>query len=159
MRLLWDGLQDATGAKYREAVARGWTSAGAVDEFKLYVSSPPKSPGEVEEYHFRTAAARDSLTEHQALTAVLRFWTRIQTLIDNERVEEGLVRDLFKDEFNYERAFFLQRPEIRLETRRFLGRRPEFLAVCRVVVFLALSSDVEEGLRAPKITWWSAHWQ
>src|SRR5208337_2855779 len=27
-----------------------------------------------------------------------------------------------------------QRPEIRLETRRFLGRRPEFLAVCRVVV-------------------------
>jgi len=26
-----------------------------------------------------------------------------------------------------------QRPEIRLETRRFLGRRPEFLAVCRVV--------------------------
>ena len=30
----------------------------------------------------------------------------------------------------------LQRPEIRLETRRFLGRRPEFLAVCRVVVTL-----------------------
>ncbi len=28
-----------------------------------------------------------------------------------------------------------QRPEIRLETRRFLGRRPEFLAVCQVVVF------------------------
>jgi len=27
-----------------------------------------------------------------------------------------------------------QRPEIRLETRRFLGRRLEFLAVCRVVV-------------------------
>jgi len=27
----------------------------------------------------------------------------------------------------------LQRPEIRLETRRFLGRRPEFLAVFRVV--------------------------
>ena len=27
----------------------------------------------------------------------------------------------------------IQRPEIRLETRRFLGRRPEFLAVCRVV--------------------------
>jgi len=26
-----------------------------------------------------------------------------------------------------------QRPEIRLETRRFLGRRPEFLAVCQIV--------------------------
>jgi len=30
---------------------------------------------------------------------------------------------------------FFQRPEIRLETRRLLGRRPEFLAVCRVIVF------------------------
>jgi len=28
----------------------------------------------------------------------------------------------------------MQRPEIRLETRRFLGKRPEFLAVCQIVV-------------------------
>src|SRR5208337_2155519 len=34
----------------------------------------------------------------------------------------------------------LQRPEIRLETRRFLGRRPEFLAVCRVVEKLSMLS-------------------
>ena len=31
--------------------------------------------------------------------------------------------------------FFSTTRKIRLETRRFLGRRPEFLAVCRVVAF------------------------
>src|SRR5208337_2635379 len=36
--------------------------------------------------------------------------------------------------------FLKQRPEIRLETRRFLGRRPEFLAVCRVVELKKLSA-------------------
>ena len=36
-----------------------------------------------------------------------------------------------------QRCLSNQRPEIRLErleTRRFLGRKPEFLAVCRIVV-------------------------
>src|SRR5208337_5622582 len=42
-----------------------------------------------------------------------------------------------------------QRPEIQLETRRFLGRRPEFLAVCRVVVSLhcLLCGKVIGGMR------------
>ena len=38
-----------------------------------------------------------------------------------------------------------QRPEIRLETRRFLGRRPEFLVVCRVVQ----SSEEESAAYSP----------
>jgi hypothetical protein len=36
---------------------------------------------------------------------------------------------------------YYQRPEIRLETRRLLGRRPEFLAVCRVIVYYAVVVD------------------
>ena len=41
--------------------------------------------------------------------------------------------------------YYYQRPEIRLETRRFLGRRPEFLAVCRVVDYYpnVIASPVE----------------
>ena len=34
-----------------------------------------------------------------------------------------------------QRSIINQRREIQLEKRRFLGRRPEFLAVCRVIVF------------------------
>ena len=37
--------------------------------------------------------------------------------------------------------YWIQRPEIRLETRRFLGRRPEFLAVCRVVDWIRRGSS------------------
>jgi hypothetical protein len=36
-----------------------------------------------------------------------------------------------------ERPLYFQRLEKRLETRRFLGRRPEFLVVCRVVVYFS----------------------
>ena len=49
-----------------------------------------------------------------------------------------------------------QRPEIRLETRRFLGRRPEFLAVCRVVEQNEghrHSVRSLHGVRTPEIDW------
>ena len=45
-----------------------------------------------------------------------------------------------------QRSIINQRPEIRLETRRFLGRRPEFLAVCRVIVFFR-GSVLVQGVR------------
>ena len=43
-----------------------------------------------------------------------------------------------------------QRPEIRLETRRFLGRRPEFLAVCRLIAKKRDSSAISSGVAALK---------
>lgn len=104
--LTWTHLPEPQRAAYREAVTQGWAFEVGEDKLDLYVPRPPENPEEVITSHFQTPKGLPSLTEHQALTALLRFWTRIRILIDLNMIDRHLVRSLFKDEFGYELSFF-----------------------------------------------------
>jgi hypothetical protein len=93
---------------YRDVVIQGWAFDPADDKLSLYIPRPLENPDKAIPYHFQTPRGLSSLTEHQALTLLLRFWTRIRILIDLEMINPQLVQSFFKDEFDYERDFCKQ---------------------------------------------------
>jgi len=103
--LTWMQLEGNLKEVYRDAVVRGWRGNMEDYALDLYVPQLPSSEAECVTYHFQTPKGLPSLTEHQALTAMLRFWTRTRILIDLKMIDRNLVRSLFKDEFGYQRTF------------------------------------------------------
>lgn len=109
--LQWTQLPESIRKNYREAVVSGW--ADFVNEFKLatYVQKTPKSHADIISYHFQTPVGMSSLTEHQALTAYLRFWTRFNVHRKRKTINATLAKALFVDEFEYQFTFFRELAE------------------------------------------------
>ena len=103
--LTWMHLKEDLRGPYRDAVVQGWTTDVGENKLNIYVPLPPNSQEECMLYHFQTPKGLPSLTEHQALTAMLRFWTRTRILIDLKMLDRSLVRSLFQDEFGHLRVF------------------------------------------------------
>ena len=102
----WMYLGEEIREHYREAVASVWDIT--YNEERLYDETKeiPKNKGELIDYHFQRSTSKTGLTEHQALTSILRFWTRFNVYRKLGLVNRELAKELFKDEFAYQRDFF-----------------------------------------------------
>lgn len=102
VRLNWAELSE----QYRETVLKGWTETDKSGKYGLYMG--PEPVGDPAEQHFRKATGKDKLTEHQALTLSLYWWSQCATYYRHKLVDRELFHDLFRDTFGYTREFLLE---------------------------------------------------
>jgi len=104
--LSWSHLPNDLKEKYRNIVIQGWVFSTVKDKLDFYVTSPPDNLDSMAKYHFQSPRGLASLTEHQALSALLRFWTRIRILLKENLIDHKVTKELFRDQFCYDVAFF-----------------------------------------------------
>lgn len=102
----WFHAPSKLRSKYRDTVCNGWASDHSKDKFDFYVPKFPKNEDEIIQHHFQLTEETKSLTEHQSLTSLLRFWTRFNTYRKKKLLNKNLSKELFKDEFSYQHVFF-----------------------------------------------------
>lgn len=110
VRLRWYHLPEDSRNQFREVVIYGWAPGDNFKIIEAYFSPNDKTGGTIEEiisHHFQISSGRSHLTEHQALTAMLRFWGRLRVYIDLNLVNRKLLKGMFADEFHYNEEFFL----------------------------------------------------
>jgi hypothetical protein len=115
--LQWVHLPETLRQAYRDAVASGWASEDTETKLLTYVAEIPHKKDEIIPLHFHSARGLPSLTEHQALSACLRFWSRLNTHIKLKTVDKKVLRSLFADEFGYHREFFRSLSEAVMEKK------------------------------------------
>lgn len=104
--LQWMYLPDTLRQAYRDAVASGWGVDGPETKLSTYVPQIPQRQEDIIASHFHAAKGLPSLTEHQALGACLRFWSRLNTHLTLKTVNKKVIRSLLADEFCSNQAFF-----------------------------------------------------
>ena len=104
--LKWNYLPENVKDIYRDAVSSGWShdSESLIERASLL--DIPENPAELYQFHFVQQSGEAYLTEHQALVALLRFWTRINMYRKNRCINNKLTRKLFSDEYGYVDPFF-----------------------------------------------------
>jgi len=102
----WMHLPNTLRQAYRDVVASGWGFDGPETKLSTYVPQIPQRKEEIIASHFHAAKGLLSLTEHQALSACLRFWSRLNTHITLKTVNKNAIRSLFADEFGAQHEFF-----------------------------------------------------
>lgn len=109
IRMQWFYLPSSAANKaYRTVVCNGWSAYDNADKFTYYVSEHPKSEQEAVTHHYHVAHKPQGLTEHQSLTSLLRFWTRLNTHRTKGLLDDKLLNNLFYDEFDNQRSFFAE---------------------------------------------------
>ncbi len=103
----WFHLPEETREMYKRAVCSGWSKQFGIDELKFYAPNFPRTEDEIIEYHFQNVKNEKGLTEHQSLTSILRFWTRINIYRKKKLLNNRLLSELFIDEFRYQHQFLI----------------------------------------------------
>jgi len=57
------------------------------------------------EFHYKKRKEAGEITEHEALTAFLYFWSKLDLMLTNKVIDNKLTKSLFKVQFNYYRSF------------------------------------------------------
>lgn len=114
VRLKWlftpdDGQRSA----YRELVAAGWAPGALKTDqaphdvtYRLYVRQSEQAADDPIVSHYHASASATGLTEHQAVGALLHFWSRLAALLDAKAVDRRLSKELFAPAYEYNRQFF-----------------------------------------------------
>lgn len=105
VRLQWTHLPEEIRDDYRKVVMSGWVSDVREDKIQKYLKDYPTDNSQIEKYHFQTQIEAKALTEHQALTSLLKFWTRLSIFLKTNSIDKKLTKELFSDEFHYGEAF------------------------------------------------------
>lgn len=106
VQLQWNHLPPDVRPQYRRIVVSGWAHNENADTLSAYAPDFPTSRDDIIKHHFQTPRALPSLTEHQALTALLRFWSRLNKHLSLHLIDRHVTRVIFRDEFEYNRTFF-----------------------------------------------------
>lgn len=85
---------------YREAVISGWP-VNSGEDFDLYFVDYAVD-------HFKTPIPQAGLTEHQALSVFLHFWSNLEAMIESQVVDEKLATSLFAPMYGYHRDFIAE---------------------------------------------------
>ena len=145
--LQWLRLSGPVGDAYRKAVLSGWVTAVDGEKLSRYVSEPPSDAKDVIKCHFHTPVGLSLLTEHQALTAELRFWTRLNTHLQLATVDRKVVRDLFSDEFQSHYDFLASLSFALRETKP--EREPRWVKdIDQLAKFFGVKQGAEQGFAA-----------
>jgi hypothetical protein len=98
---------------YRRLVAAGWAPAAlktgeapSAVRFRLYVRRDVQPNIDPIEAHYHVPAGVAGLSEHEAVAALLHFWSRLAGLLDAKAVDRRLAREFFAPAYEYNREFF-----------------------------------------------------
>jgi hypothetical protein len=114
VRLKWRFLPDTVQrSAYQDLVTAGWApdvlktgeDAGLI-KFRLYVRQTDRTNADLMYEHFHAPASMSGLTEHQAVAALLHFWSRVAGLLQAKAVDRHLAREFFAPAYEYNRQFF-----------------------------------------------------
>jgi hypothetical protein len=128
VRSKWFYLQEPQRSQYRQEVIKGWAHY-ADDPANIKRYAPELSAGtDLSAMHFREQGTRQSLTEHQSLSAFLHFWSNLAVLIDKGLADRSISVSLFADAYKYNLEFIGQ---LRKSVVNGLGKndvRPAWMA-------------------------------
>ena len=102
VRIKWRYLEESERKRFRQEVASGWRD----DPSNIDRYIPNRSSGE--NYiatHFQEQGSRKSLTEHQALSSFLHFWSNLAVMIETGLADRKICVSLFADAYRYNRLF------------------------------------------------------
>jgi hypothetical protein len=114
VRQKWLSISDENErTAYRQLVAAGWAPAAlktgeapSAVRFRLYVRRDDQPNLDPIEAHYHVPAGVAGLSEHEALAALLHFWSRLAGLLDAKAVDRRLAREFFAPAYEYNRVFF-----------------------------------------------------
>ena len=102
--LKWNGLDDATKQQYQKIVIDGWAGFDAFPSDKIDQFCHSMGDDMVK-YHYKKRNDSGEITEHEALTIFLYFWSKLELLVRNNLIDKKLTRALFTVPFSYYRPF------------------------------------------------------
>jgi hypothetical protein len=113
VRLKWLSTPDEKErATYRRLVAAGWAPAALgtgettpAVRFRLYVRQDDRANVDRTKAHYHEPASAGGLSEHQAVAALLHFWSRLAGLLDAKAVDRQLAKEFFAPAYEYNREF------------------------------------------------------
>ena len=114
----WLYLPEPDRSLYRQEVVKGWARyADDPSSMKRYA---PESASVTDfgASHFKEQGIRESLTEHQALSAFLHFWSNLAVLIKTGLADRRICVSLFADAYRYNLEFVRQ---LREDVSKSLG--------------------------------------
>ena len=108
IRMKWMLLDERSRSRYREEVIEGWPPYERFTSdrggFRRYL--PDSAPDEdFSRVHFKDQKQRQSLTEHQALSAYLHFWSHLSVFISKRVADRDTCIELFADTYKYNLDF------------------------------------------------------
>jgi len=108
VRMRWLYLPEPDRSEYRQEVVKGWAHY-ADDPSNIKRYAPESASGtDFSASHFREQGIRQSLTEHQALSAFLHFWSNLAVLIQAGLADRSICVSLFADAYRYNLEFVRQ---------------------------------------------------
>jgi hypothetical protein len=98
---------------YRQLVAAGWApavlktgEAPTAVRFRLYVRRNARENIDAADAHYHASAGAAGLSEHQAVAALLHFWSRLAGLLDARAIDRRMAKEFFAPAYEYNREFF-----------------------------------------------------
>ena len=114
IRLRWLHLPDLNERElYRDVIAAGWapalllgdeTSSGG-NRFRIYVHTDD-AESDLVHAHYHVPIGSAGLSEHQALAALLHFWSRLAGLLEAKAIDPRLAKQFFAPAYQYNKEFF-----------------------------------------------------
>lgn len=100
---------EAANKEYWDVIVDGWMppTKGASHLRKLHDENFGQEKP-VQDQHYRHVDRLDDLSEHQALTVFLQYWTTLHQLWDSDLLDKKLSRKLFRTPFSYYRNFLFE---------------------------------------------------
>ncbi len=102
--LKWNGLDEPLKSKYRKIIIDGWVGFESAPSTKLNLFCDEKDD-DLTKFHYKRRKEAGEITEHEALTAFLYFWSKLELMLTNRVIDKKLTKSLFKSQFNYYRKF------------------------------------------------------
>src|ERR1700682_181377 len=107
VRMKWLYLPEPQRRQYQQEVVKGWAHyTDDPSNMKRYASE--SATGDLGASHFIKQGIRQSLTEHQALSAFLHFWSNLAVLIRTDLADRRISISLFAETYGYNRQFVHQ---------------------------------------------------
>jgi hypothetical protein len=108
VRMKWMYLPEPDRGRHRQEVVKGWAHY-ADDPSNIKRYAPESALGaDFGARHFSEQGTRQSLTEHQALSAFLHFWSNLAVLIKTGLADKAIWVSLFADAYRYNLQFVRQ---------------------------------------------------
>lgn len=109
MMLKWRGFPDERRQAYMQAIRSSWTGAKSDPQNMLRAyNSQHRIDMDPDEAHFRDTFSTEVFTEHEALTAFLYFWTKLDMMKESGLISASIIKRMFCGPYCYYRDFLAE---------------------------------------------------
>lgn len=102
--LKWHGLAEPAKTDFQNIVMMGWVGYENVTDIKIKLFCD-HDESELAHFHYKVRKEAGEITEHEALTAFLYFWSKLDLMLENEVIDKKLTKSLFTRQYDYYRVF------------------------------------------------------